>query len=30
MCWPKESVRDGSWKPPAIQKVGVKGKETFN
>jgi hypothetical protein len=30
MYWPKESVLDGSWKPPAIQKVGHKGTETFN
>jgi len=30
MYWPKESVLDGSWKPPAIQKVGVKANDTFN
>jgi hypothetical protein len=31
MYWPKEAVLDGSWKPPAIQKVGTNAKETtFN
>jgi hypothetical protein len=31
MYWPKESVLDGSWKPPAIQKVTGNAKErTFN
>jgi hypothetical protein len=29
MYWPKEAVLDGSWKPPAIQKVGAK-RTTFN
>jgi hypothetical protein len=26
--WPKESMLDGSWKPPAIQKVGTGTKGT--
>jgi hypothetical protein len=31
MYWPKESVLDGSWKPPAIQKVAGNAKEAaFN
>jgi len=31
MYWPKESVLDGAWKPPAIQKVAGNAKETtFN
>jgi hypothetical protein len=28
MYWPKESVLDGSWKPPAVQKVARNAKET--
>jgi Protein of unknown function (DUF1214) len=28
MYWPKEAVLDGSWKPPAIQKVAGNAKET--
>jgi len=28
MYWPKEPVLDGSWKPPAIQKVSGNAKET--
>jgi hypothetical protein len=28
MNWPKEPVLDGSWKPPAIQKVSGNAKET--
>jgi hypothetical protein len=28
MYWPKESVLDGSWKPPAIQEVGEHAKAT--
>jgi len=28
MYWPKEAVLDGSWKPPAIQRVGGYAKET--
>jgi hypothetical protein len=28
MYWPKEAVLDGSWKPPAIQKVPGNAKET--
>jgi hypothetical protein len=27
MYWPKEAVLDGSWKPPAIQKVAGNAKE---
>jgi hypothetical protein len=31
MYWPKESVLDGSWKPPAVQKVAGNAKPTtFN
>jgi len=28
MYWPKEAVLDGSWRPPAIQRVAGNAKET--